>query len=296
MEEKFNPGNSDRITREYFDSMLLETRHMDSDLPNMELELYGEKFSTPIMTAALSHLHHICDNAMVEYAIGAKMANTLHWLGMGDDAELPAITGSGAKTVKIIKPHRDNDVVLEKIENAKKAGCFAVGMDIDHAINGSGGYDVIFDLPMKTKSTAEIAEFVKAAEVPFIIKGVLSAYDAEKSIEAGAKGIVVSHHHGIMDYSVPPLMVLPEIVKAVNNEIPIFVDCGIVSGMDAFKALALGATAVSVGRELMGPLKDGGVAVANRINEMTNELKSIMARTGAKSLKEIDPSVIHFRK
>ena len=104
-----------------------------------------------------------------------------------------------------------------------------------------------------------------------------------------------SHHHGIMPYSVPPLMVLPEIVKAVNGQIPVFVDCGIVSGVDAFKALALGATAVGVGRELMGPLKDGGLAVAKRIQEMTGELKSIMARTGARSLRDIDPSVIHFR-
>ena len=170
-----------------------------------------------------------------------------------------------------------------------------MGMDIDHAFNGTGGYDVVLDLPMKPKSTEEIRSFVIAAEMPFIIKGVLSAHDAEKCVEAGARGIVVSHHHGIMPYSVLPLMVLPEIVKAVNGQIPIFVDCGIVSGVDAFKALALGATAVGVGRELMGPLKDGGLAVAKRIQEMTGELKSIMARTGARSLRDIDPSVIHFR-
>lgn len=290
-----NKGNSDQITRDYFDSMLLETRYIDSDLPNVELTLFGEPFKTPIMTTALSHLHHIVDDAMAEYAVGARDAGTLHWVGMGDDDELPHITETGAKTIKIIKPHADNDKVFEKLQLAKSAGCFGVGMDIDHAFNGSGGYDVVLDLPMKPKSLNELKEFISYTDLPFIVKGVLSATDAEKCVTAGAKGILVSHHHGIMDYSVPPLMILPEIVKAVDGEIPIFVDCGITSGMDAFKALALGATAVGVGRELMGPLKDGGSAVAKRIIEMTGELKAIMARTGAKSLAEIDPSVIHYK-
>jgi isopentenyl diphosphate isomerase/L-lactate dehydrogenase-like FMN-dependent dehydrogenase len=99
----------------------------------------------------------------------------------------------------------------------------------------------------------------------------------------------------MVDYSVPPLMVLPEIVKAVGNEIPVFVDCGIVSGMDAYKCLALGAKAVSVGRHLMPLLKDGPEAVAQRIYEMNAELAGIMARTGVKSLDDMDPTVIHRR-
>mgnify|MGYP000809572606 FL=1 len=90
-------------------------------------------------------------------------------------------------------------------------------------------------------------------------------------------------------------MVLPEIKKAVGDKMKIFVDCGIESGMDVFKALALGADAVCVGRDLMEALKNGGTAVTERINQMNRELMTIMARTGAKSLNEIDPSVIHFR-
>jgi isopentenyl diphosphate isomerase/L-lactate dehydrogenase-like FMN-dependent dehydrogenase len=63
---------------------------------------------------------------------------------------------------------------------------------------------------MKSKSTGELADFVKAAgDTPFIVKGVLSAKDAEKCLKAGCRGIQLSHHHGIMSYSVPPLMMLP---------------------------------------------------------------------------------------
>ena len=65
--------------------------------------------------------------------------------------------------------------------------------------------------------------------------------------------------------------------------------------MDVFKALALGTDAVCVGRNLMGPLKEGSAGVTKRILEMNRELMSIMARTGAKSLAEIDPLVIHYR-
>lgn len=287
-------GNSDQITRQYFDSILIEPRYVDADLASTELKLFGETFKTPIMTAALSHLHNIRPDAMTEMAKGAKGAGAVHWYGMGEDAELEDLTATGAKVVKIIKPHESEDEVFRRIEHAVNSGVFATGMDIDHSFNGNGGYDNVIGLPMRSKSRRQLEEYVAASRVPFIIKGVLSATDAAKCVEAGVSGIVVSHHHGIMDYSVPPLMVLPEIVTAVNGAIPIFVDCGIVSAMDAFKALALGATAVSVGRELMGPVKDGHAAVTYRIKEMTGQLASIMARTGAKNLAEIDPSVLWF--
>lgn len=289
------PSDSNIITRAYFDSLLLETRYVDAVLPSTEIELFGEKFDTPIMTAALSHLNSTRENGMVEYAKAAKTCNAVHWVGMGEDEELEAIIATGAKTIKIIKPHEDDKVIYHKLEHAIKKGVFAVGMDIDHSFSGDGKYDNVLGLPMKSKSKEELAEYVKASSVPFIVKGVLSVSDAVKCVEAGVKGIVVSHHHGIMKYSVPPLMVLPDIVKAVGNQIPVFVDCGIESGMDVYKALALGATAVSVGRELMKPLKNGAEATAARITQMNNELASIMARTGMKTLADMDASVIWRR-
>lgn len=287
-------SNPDTITRDYFDSLLLETRYIDSELPSTKMELFGEEFDTPIMTAALSHLHNPADG-MAIYGKGAALANAVHWVGMGEDAEFESVVATGARSIKIIKPHADNREVFRKIEHAVKTGCFAVGMDTDHAFNSIGGYDDVFGLPMKSKSVEELSEFVHAAGVPFVVKGVLSPRDAEKCVKAGCAGLVVSHHHGMVDYSVPPLMILPEIVKAVGNEIPVFVDCGIVSGMDAYKCLALGAKAVSVGRHLMPLLKDGPEAVAQRIYEMNAELAGIMARTGVKSLDDMDPTVIHRR-
>lgn len=288
-------SNPDVITRDYFDSLLLETRYVDAVIPSTEFTLFGETFRTPIMTAALSHLDNTAPNGMVSYARGAAFAGAVHWVGMGSDKELERIVATGARTIKIIKPHADNREVLRKIEHAVKVGCFAVGMDIDHAFNGEGGYDSVFGLPMKAKSTEELADFVSAAGAPFIVKGVLSPHDAERCADAGCAGIVVSHHHGMMQYSVPPLMVLQDIISATGGSIPVFVDCGIESGMDTYKCLALGAKAVSVGRHLMPLLKQGPEFVAQRINEMTAELAGVMARTGVGALDRMDPTVIHKR-
>ena len=288
-------SNSDKITRDFFDSLLIETRYLDAVLPSTEMTLFGETFRTPIMTAALSHLHNTAQNGMTVYAQAAALSGAVHWVGMGSEEELEEIVATGARTIKIIKPHADNSKVLRKIEHAVKVGCIAVGMDIDHAFNSQGGYDDVFGLPMKAKTTEELADFVKTAGVPFIVKGVLSPRDAEKCLKAGCAGLVVSHHHGMVQYAVPPLKALPGILSATGRSVPVFVDCGIESGMDAYKCLALGAKAVSVGRHLMPLLKNGADAVAGRINEMTAELAGVMARTGVSRLDKMDSTIIHRR-
>ena len=288
-----NLGDSNEITREYFDSLLVEMRHIDAVLPSTKLELYGESFDTPVMMAALSHLNRIRDNGMVEMARGAYAANAVNWAGMGEEAELEAITATGARTIKIIKPYEDNDYIFRRIEHAERCKVLAVGMDVDHSFSGKGQYDTVLGKQMTSKSLKEIKEFIKSTKLPFIIKGVLSEQDAYKCLEAGAKGIVVSHHHGIMNYAVPPLMILPKIVKVINKSIPVFVDCGVLSGMDVFKALALGADAVSAGRVIMGPLgTEGSEGVRKQIVKMTEELAGVMARTCSPDIRHIDPSVI----
>lgn len=290
-----NPADSNEITREAFDRILIKTRYIDSELPDTTFHLWGHEFSTPIATAALSHLNGLHDKGTRELALGAKEANALNFMGMESyEGELADVVSAGAATVRFIKPHAKDEDVLKRIEQGKALGVFALGMDIDHAYNGNGGYDVVEGLPMKPKSAAQLRSYVEAAEgIPFVIKGVLSAWDAEKCLEIGAAGIVVSHHHGIMPYSVPPVMVLPEILNVTAGKIPVFVDCGIASGADVYKALALGADAVCVGRDLMGSLKEKGAAgVAVRIRQLNGELSAIMARTGFHSLQELDSSCL----
>ena len=88
-------------------------------------------------------------------------------------------------------------------------------------------------------------------------------------------------------------MVIEDIKDAVGDKMKVFVDCGITSGFDAYKCLALGADAVSVGRHLMPLLQNGAEAVADRMKAMTSELAGVMTATGVRNLKEMDPTVIH---
>ena len=140
-------SHSDKITRDFFDSLLLESRYLDSDLATTDLEIFGQHFSTPIMTAALSHLggkgkssasfiEEKAESGMIVYAEAAAKSNTLHWVGMGDDQELEDIVATGAKTVKVIKPHADNKEVFRKMEHAVKTGCVAAVHD---GFNAGGG-------------------------------------------------------------------------------------------------------------------------------------------------------------
>lgn len=292
-----NPASSKEITRAYFDSLLVEERLMDSGVPHTQLELYGHCFATPIMTAALSHIGTFnpdMPNGMVQYAEGAAMAGAVHWIGMGDDKEFVQVMTTGAKTIRIIKPYADEEKIYNQIRIAEQYGALAVGMDIDHMFDLKGQPDVCMGEQMSIKSKRDLQKYIESTSLPFIIKGVLSVQDALKCAEIGARGIVVSHHGGRLNYAVPPLYVLPDIVKAVGGKMPIFVDCGISSGMDAYKAMALGATAVSVGLHLIPQIRLGGAeGVAKRMQQMTEEMKGVMAYTGVKSLKEFTPDVIH---
>lgn len=293
--EQMRPGDSNALARSYADSLLIEMRHLDGAIPNTTMALYGRTFDTPIATAAFSHLSHFGyhEDGMVELSKGAHMANALNFAGMGSEEELERMVETGAAVVKIIKPYEDNEYILRKIEHARRAGVLAVGMDIDHAFNHLGEYDEVHGNPMRPKSEDEIRGFAEAAKIPFVVKGVHSVTDALKCVRAGAHGIIVSHHHGILDYAVPPLKVLPEIVKAVEGKIPVFADCGIDSGYDVFKALALGASGACVGRAILDSLKkDGKDGAYQWIVAQTRILKSIMARTGSRDIRSIDPAVL----
>ena len=136
---------------------------------------------------------------------------------------------------------------------------------------------------------------MKSTSLPFVIKGVLSKQDARKCADAGVQGMVISHHNGRLDSAVPPLMILPEILQETEGKIPLFVDCSLQTGLDVFKALALGAKACSIGRPLMNSLRENGAAgVQKAVEDITRSLAYTMAMTCSKDLDSIDPSVVRM--
>ena len=288
-------GNSNRISRAYLDSLLIETRYMDAEIPDITYTLYGVKAASPIMTAALSHLDHFMAPGSADaLARGAAEAGAILWYGMADETEIERLASFGAPMVEIIKPYADRDLIRRKMEHAERIGLTAVGIDIDHPFAQDGSHDVVDGQEMAPLQTRELAELVNDTALPMIIKGVLSLRDAERCLGAGAKGLVLSHHNNRIEYAVPPLAILPEIAALTKKSVPLFVDCEIRTGMDAFKALALGASGVCIGRPLMTAIKqDPQNGVRDYLLNANAELKKAMAYTGCPSLKQIDPSVIH---
>ena len=286
------------ITERYMDSILIEERFIDSVVADTKIGFLGETFDMPVMTPAFSHLKNYNGrdhNGLEEYSMAARDLNILNFCGMMENDQFKAIADTGAKTVRIVKPYADNGKVKDQMQYAESAGAFGIGMDIDH-IFGENGLDVVIGEDMAEQTLDMIRGYVELTKLPFVVKGVLSVSDAVKSADAGAKAIIVSHHHGRLPYAVPPMMILPKIKEALKGrDVKIIVDCGIATGADVFKALALGADAAAVGRSMLPSLeKDGADGVKTFIRSVGNELRYIMSSTGFAEVSMIDDSVLHF--
>ena len=187
-----------------------------------------------------------------------------------------------------------NSYVLtrEKMAQAKASGCFAVAMDVDAA-----GLPFLKNMtpPAGSKSVEELAEIVQLAERPFIVKGVMTVKGALKAKQAGAAAIVVSNHGGrVLDQCPATAEVLPEIAAALKGTgVKVLVDGGIRTGVDVFKALALGADGVLICRPFVTAVYGGGAeGVKCYIDKLAGELADTMQMCGAHTLAEITPDMV----
>lgn len=285
--------------RAYLDSLLVEMRVIDAVEPDLRTEIFGQTYASPLTFAAVSHLNKVLADPnrqpMQEKALAAKNLHLLNWIGMESDEEYAEIVAEGAQTVRIIKPFADHKRILREIKVAEDLGAVAVGIDIDHVPGTNGKYDVVDGIPLGPISSADLKQYVQAAHVPFVAKGVLSVTDAIKAKEAGCAAIVVSHHHGRVPFGVAPLSVLPAIKAALaGSGMTIFADGSLMSGYDAYKALALGADAVLLGRAILSELLESGTAAVEvKMQQITQQLSELMMYTGVKDTKSFDASVIH---
>jgi isopentenyl diphosphate isomerase/L-lactate dehydrogenase-like FMN-dependent dehydrogenase len=135
-------------------------------------------------------------------------------------------------------------------------------------------------------------------KVPVLVKGVLTAEDAELCLRHGASGMVVSNHGGrYLEYAPATIEVLPEIISVVKGRMPVLVDSGFRRGTDILKALAVGATAVLVGRPPLWGLGAFGQPGVERVLQLLEtELALAMGLCGKPNLKAIDASLLMFDK
>ena len=150
-------------------------------------------------------------------------------------------------------------------------------------------------LLQQVPTLAAIRALVAAAPLPVLIKGVLHAEDARVLQDCGAHGLIVSNHGGrALDGVSSTLAALPAVRRATGADFPLLLDGGIRSGYDIFKALALGADAVLVGRlQLYALAVAGPLGVAHMLRLLLEELQVCMALTGCASLAGIGPHTLH---
>jgi isopentenyl diphosphate isomerase/L-lactate dehydrogenase-like FMN-dependent dehydrogenase len=287
-------GYNQISNREIFKLYAIVPKMIDARLADISFNLFGKSLKTPILCSAISSLG---TEMMKELATGFRDAGSVMGVGISSQKQLEEVLSIGAPTIKYVKPYRDFDLLMKKAKHAEAAGAIAVGCDVIYGFGAKFGEKVFLSEHLSPLSQKQLEKLVKSVSVPFIVKGVLSVQDAIKAKEAGAKGIVVSNHSGlVLDYCVHPLEVLPEIRAAVGKEMVIFADSGFRRGTDVFKALALGADAVLLGFILINPLQTAGSnGVRDLINILSEELQRVMSLTGCVSLEDIDQGAI-FRR
>lgn len=257
--------------------------------------MFGHRFDYPVFAAPIgaveSHYGHErteeeytqdlvkgCADSGIAAFTGDGLADFVFQAGCNAIRE----KGFGVPT---IKPW-NRELVFRKIDQAKKAGAGMLCMDID----ASG---LLFlkntNPPSGSKSVTELREIIEYAGVPFILKGIMTPAGAQKAIDAGAAGIVVSNHGGrVLDQTPATAWVLPEIARTVNRRIVILVDGGIRTGLDIFKALALGADGVLIGRPFVTAVYGAGArGVRAYVEKLGTELRDAMQMCGPRTLAQI---------
>lgn len=279
---------------------LVEKKQVSTDF-----ELFGKSFSAPIFAGPIGAVRmHYSDeyddrsfNKVLIKACNEAGIAAFTGDGMDDDQMVSgceAVKEAEGRGIPTIKPW-NLEMIKKKIELTKEANAFAVAMDIDAA-----GLPFLknFNPPAGSKSVEQLREIVELIDVPFIVKGIMTPKAALKAKEAGASAIVVSNHGGrVLDQCPATAEVLEDIVKAVDGSMKIFVDGGIRTGVDVFKALAIGADAVIIARPFVSSVYAGaGEAVKELAEKLKHELEDTMAMCGAYSLEDISRDMVSVFK
>jgi len=214
-----------------------------------------------------------------------------------------------------LQPQRQHSLAL--VRRAEAAGYEAIVLTVDAAIKPSGinlpaGVDAVnlAGMPLVRQTAVpggrillgtaltdtaprweDLAWLRQATRLPVIVKGMLLGEDARRAVDEGADALIVSNHGGrVLDGLPSALDVLAEMGEATSGRIPLLVDGGVRTGSDVVKALALGASAVLLGRPQLHALAVAGMAgVAHALHLLRTETEAVMAQLGCRDLAALDP-------
>jgi 4-hydroxymandelate oxidase len=295
--------------------------------------ILGSSWQQPFYFSAVSSMRAFHPEA--EIAVARAAANGQIQMMLSTGSSCPAeevIAARNGPVWQQLYATDDWHVTEALVRRAEKAGCTAIFLTVDSPpgrnsetllramrrdgrdctqCHVGGSHDMVRRAPMfagidVSRVTAlspnlsgnYLERLRKLVTVKFLVKGIVTAEDATQAMHAGVDGIVVSNHGGRQEETLrSTIECLPEIVTAVGGRIPVFIDGGIRRGTDIFKALALGATAVGIGRpQAWGLAAFGQPGVEAVSNILTRELRTIMRQAGTADLAAIDKSHLAWAK
>jgi 4-hydroxymandelate oxidase len=296
--------------------MLRDVRHISTTTSVLD-----QSTTAPIMVAPTAMHRLVCPDGELATARAASKAGVVYVVSMVATTAIEEIAAAAPAGPRWMQAYvrRDRGLTRASVERAAAAGCAAVVLTVDSPGNPSigpqAGRSLNAGLPLPNLAPAEenpdvlrvaadyaadltfddLADIRAWTGLPLVVKGVLRGDDAARCIEAGADAIAVSNHGGrLVPGCIPSAMALPEVVDAVAGRGDVYVDGGIRSGADVLKALALGATAVMVGRPIVWGLAIGGEAVAGAVlEELRTQLEHTMALCGVSDVRAVPGDLVH---
>jgi 4-hydroxymandelate oxidase len=320
-----------RANRGAFERLYLRPMRMvDTREVSTRTTLLGEELQSPIVLAPVGSQGAWHDEAELATARAARARDHLQILSNVASTPIEdVIAARGAPVWFQLYPTNQWAVAQRMLERAEAAGAKVLVLTIDLNAGSNRvllgryrredtrdcttchGNDTIDDFvrmnPMYRGTRVSYADFDMsdmtwdyldrlrgATGMKIVVKGIVTREDAAAAIEAGADAVYVSNHGGRAEASGRgALDSLPEVAEAVDGRVPVLIDSGFRRGTDIFKALALGADAVCIGRPYIWGLASFGQAGVEKVLEMLHsELRMVMAQTGAPSLAAISPRLI----
>jgi glycolate oxidase len=294
-----------RRNRLALDSLALRQRVMvnvaDVDIRTTFL---GQTLSTPVFLAPVGgFLGMAHPDGGIPVARAAVAHGTTAFISTAAKPSIEAVQQSVDQPLIFqLYVRAGHDWIREILTRAKNAGYRALCVTVDRAWYGRRERDIIgrsnvregfgdprFQASMTWEDLVWMKEHMKT---PLIVKGVATAEDAQLSVDYGADVVYVSNHGGRqLDQAQGSLEVLPEVVNAVAGRAEVLFDGGVLRGTDVIKALALGASAVGVGKLLGWSLAAGGQAGLQRMLELMDiEIRTALGLMGVTSIKQLNPS------
>lgn len=271
--------------REAFDRITLRPRMVVECMNlNLTVDLLGEKLFAPILVGPVSGQRKLHPEGEVATARGAAAAKTVIVVSSATSAPVDEIAAQ-AKSGWWYQAFPDGDAPVAKtqIGRAVKAGCKAVCITVKQPGSAAGA-------PI---DWAGIDRIRQGADVPLVLKGIMTIEDARTAIRKGVQGIVVSTGGWHASGQKTPIDVLPAIVDAVGGKVPVLVDGSFRRGSDILKALAFGARAVLVARPVMWGLAAYGADGVQTVLELLQmDLGRMMAGCGKPNIAALDRTAV----